>query len=322
MYVLCETTSVIDTHPPDIHLNAPSPSAAETRVQLIRCPTNHTTQVFFACDASSACWSGDERHSRSCDAPLTPLPPSFKCSDGSHVPYTLVCDHRRDCGDGSDESFCHFPNCLAFLERQCDNRQCIRTGGWCDWQAHCADGSDEKNCPYTWTPQLTDNIHVYPAIISFNGTDLARNEKLVYLNISDCALVNLTSPRFPNLVELDLSDNRLWNINETVLIYLKNLRVLYLAGNPLTSFLRGASNQTKVMSLLSLNLARVPMTVLNPVVFDVFPNLQELNFSGSGLQQLPSSGFQSLKGLRVLDIRNCPIGTTPQNAFRGLDSLE
>ncbi|KAK7481899.1 hypothetical protein BaRGS_00026925, partial [Batillaria attramentaria] len=54
---------------------------------------------------------------------------------------------------------------------------------------------------------------------------------------------------------------------------------------------RSSSEQTVVESVLTLSLVRVPMTVLDTVLFALFPNLQELNFSHSGLQQLPSSGL-------------------------------
>nr|KAG5708620.1 hypothetical protein BaRGS_033041 [Batillaria attramentaria] len=36
--------------------------------------------------------------------------------------YTLVCDHKQDCADGSDENFCVFAKCLDW---QCRNHQCV-----------------------------------------------------------------------------------------------------------------------------------------------------------------------------------------------------
>lgn len=99
------------------------------------CPQGHTTHGFLACDVASSCWADNYVISSeglgvaeaSCAAPLTSLPPSFLCSNGrERVPYTLVCDHRRDCGDDSDEDFCLFPRCPAGSQLQCTNRQVSR----------------------------------------------------------------------------------------------------------------------------------------------------------------------------------------------------
>ena len=88
----------------------------------VACREGHLTHVFLACDAKASCWM--ERYgvldnkgipsSTSCPAPLTSLPPSFKCASGSeHVAYSVVCDHRYDCTDSSDEDFCVFPPCTG-----------------------------------------------------------------------------------------------------------------------------------------------------------------------------------------------------------------
>ncbi|KAL8560512.1 hypothetical protein ACOMHN_023785 [Nucella lapillus] len=57
----------------------------------------------------------------SCPVPeMTSLPPSYQCLTGSSfVEYTFVCDHRQDCSDNSDESFCSFPPCQGHTPQQC-----------------------------------------------------------------------------------------------------------------------------------------------------------------------------------------------------------
>ena len=104
----------------------------------VTCGGRHLTHMFLACDAFVVCWAGSDvtfsRHSdtwasptsNTCPVPLVglPLPPSFPCrSLEQRVPYSLVCDHRTDCLDGSDEAFCHFPPCLNQSQFQCHNRQ-------------------------------------------------------------------------------------------------------------------------------------------------------------------------------------------------------
>ncbi|KAL8618378.1 hypothetical protein ACOMHN_047450 [Nucella lapillus] len=84
------------------------------------CRGGYMTHAFLACDLPSACWAEETGNLDQngvpspawCPAPLTSLPPSFLCSSGvQHVPFTLVCDHRHDCRDHSDEHFCVFPPC-------------------------------------------------------------------------------------------------------------------------------------------------------------------------------------------------------------------
>ena len=121
------------------HLARP-PVHAWVNMSVVTCPARHVTRQFLACDVKANCWSQDtsgyndedrkswavpSRHS--CQAPLTSLPPSFLCTVGrQRVPYTLLCDHRHDCVDGSDEDFCHFPPC-ARDHQSCGSSKQVRT---------------------------------------------------------------------------------------------------------------------------------------------------------------------------------------------------
>ncbi|KAK7451158.1 hypothetical protein BaRGS_00039870, partial [Batillaria attramentaria] len=120
------------------------------------CPDGHVTHMLLACDAQSACWAreaigNDIRWGvpsyASCPAPITSRPPMFSCRSGvQHVPYSLVCDHRQDCNDASDEDFCDFEQCGGDTPIQCGaSKQCLR-GAVCDGDPQCVDGSDEDSC--------------------------------------------------------------------------------------------------------------------------------------------------------------------------------
>ena len=106
--------------------------------RLVTCDKGHLTHILLACDVLADCWAGDDvtfsRHSETwasptsntCPVPLVglPLPPSFPCDTlEQRVPYSLVCDHRFDCVDGSDDLYCGHQGCLDNTHFQCFNRQ-------------------------------------------------------------------------------------------------------------------------------------------------------------------------------------------------------
>ncbi|KAK7112084.1 hypothetical protein V1264_011593 [Littorina saxatilis] len=83
-----------------------------------------------------------------CSETFSPAIPFFTCKHHEQrIPFTLVCDHRDDCCDASDEDFCHFPACSRKTDITCGNeKQCIARHQRCDKVAHCVDKSDEDKC--------------------------------------------------------------------------------------------------------------------------------------------------------------------------------
>ncbi|XP_025097654.1 uncharacterized protein LOC112565968 [Pomacea canaliculata] len=127
-HVLCETEAHPGTHLPSEHKNDKlmitqvAPSAWQKDSSKVVCPEGHVTQTFLSCDVASSCWR--RASSSFCDAPLAVLSPVFDCDNGfDRVPYTLVCDHRIDCSDGSDENFCQFASCYISNKYDCGNQQ-------------------------------------------------------------------------------------------------------------------------------------------------------------------------------------------------------
>ncbi|KAK7102885.1 hypothetical protein V1264_021043 [Littorina saxatilis] len=134
------------------------------------------THTFLACDAKSSCFRethiGSEVNGvTSCSASLHRFPQPFQCRNGyERIPYSLVCDHRGDCMDSSDEDFCDFPPCIDGKEMPCGgSKQCIPRQKVCNGPIECVDASDEQNCArksndfrYTASP---------PALVSTRWTD-------------------------------------------------------------------------------------------------------------------------------------------------------
>ena len=118
---LCESPP---QHISESPISLPAVTEGIHAVSVIACPHEHLTQQFLACDVKSRCWADAHGASYSCSVSLTPLPPMMTCSDGvQRVPYTLVCDHRPDCDDKSDEEFCVFPQCQLSESFDCGNQE-------------------------------------------------------------------------------------------------------------------------------------------------------------------------------------------------------
>ena len=113
--VLCEVPASKTSQP----VVLPTPPPWTQLQDFARCPSGHYTHQFLACDVRARCWALDYS---SCD--LDSSPP-FACNNEfERVPYTLVCDHRADCNDNSDEDFCVFSPCDS-TQYSCESKQVI-----------------------------------------------------------------------------------------------------------------------------------------------------------------------------------------------------
>lgn len=103
----------------------PTLSSWTLQPMMAKCHHNHTTHTFLACDQKTNCSAVDLASSISCATHrFSPAIPFFTCrNEVERVPFTLVCDHRSDCCDSSDEDFCQFPACLKRKEFACKNKK-------------------------------------------------------------------------------------------------------------------------------------------------------------------------------------------------------
>ncbi|KAL8583954.1 hypothetical protein ACOMHN_040687 [Nucella lapillus] len=181
--------------PQHIHLELQTNSSF--KLDTVRCPEGHYTHAFLACDVEAICFSNQDWSytslKESWDVPssstcpvsqLQSLPPSFLCATvPQRVPYSLVCDHRRDCQDNSDEFFCHFPPCPLSMLRCGNLKQCYTVEEECNGIHDCLNGFDEVQCLDDQLNALgfspTPIIQPYsPFVVSLDGQGKYKLESL------------------------------------------------------------------------------------------------------------------------------------------------
>ncbi|XP_038589288.1 low-density lipoprotein receptor-related protein 2 isoform X4 [Micropterus salmoides] len=126
------------------------------------------------CDGERDCRDGSDEeecknlHLNESPAPVEPFiqpptkppctSPSILCPDSSLcINPKQLCDGRKDCPDGSDESC--IKRCPNKNDFRCKDRQsCVSSSLVCDGRSHCLDGSDEVGCPSATPPAAQANV--------------------------------------------------------------------------------------------------------------------------------------------------------------------
>ena len=286
---------------------------------------------------------------------LTSLPPSpnmtslhtqtscpdthFLCSkDGYCLPLFVRCNGVADCPLNQDESSCDTFTCPGFYRCR-RSAVCLHPDYLCDNFPHCPQRDDEVfcnlTCPHTCSCfalsfycQGRFTAQDFPLIRFLHAAGsgvhpgwLVHNTMLVYLSLSQCEIPHLPPMDFPNLQLLDLSRNNIAVFRSEDFINLRNLKVLKLTGNPIVYFVQ--RNQTLALpSLVEVHLDNILLATVNKTLLLPFTTVQLLNLRNSRVEIVEAGSFQALSGLRVIDLRRCPLQEFSRDIFQGLDSLE
>ena len=261
--------------------------------------------------------------------------------DGYCLPVFLRCNGVYDCPGREDEDSCDSFKCPGFYRCR-GSRICLHPEQLCDGVYQCPQSEDELlcgfSCPencrcYGWAFYCG---HPFPAAhylrlrfldgrgSGMSGRELSNNTMLVHLSLVSCGLRRADELNFPNLHVLDLSNNQLREVYLSEFRRLPRLERLSVSGNPLVTLFSAEGDLTEVVmsALLVLDLSRVDLKVLNVSFLSAMPELHTVNLSAARVHVLQGGGFQSLRQLRVLDLRGCPVTHFPRDIFQGLDDLQ
>ena len=264
----------------------------------------------------------------------------FRClgEQNDCLPVFVLCNGVYDCFGHEDETECDGIRTCPGYYRCWDSSVCVHPNHMCDGWPQCPRQDDELLCNFTCPRQCRCQGLAFVCHQPFPAQDfpdlryldasgsgmrleqLMDNYYLILIKLQACKLEVLPHMVFKNLLTLNIEENLLTAVNMTVLLPMHNLRVLRLAGNPLTALLTDNSSVT-VSKLHTLDISRTQLLVLDSLNFSNMPNLNELNISFSKLGVIQENGFQFLTKMTHLDLRGNFITEYPRNIFKTLVHL-
>ena len=145
------------------------------------------------------------------------------------------------------------------------------------------------------------------------------------LRLSGIGLTDLTGlqniPNINQVTNLNLSNNQLQTLPDTIFNSLPNLRSLYLDNNQLQTLPDTIFNNLNNLQELRLNNNQLQPT-LPATLFNGLDTLMFLSLGNNQLRTLPATIFNSLMILLELQLNNNQLQTLPETIFNRLGSLQ
>ncbi|XP_053203674.1 G-protein coupled receptor GRL101-like isoform X2 [Panonychus citri] len=273
-----------------------------------------------------------------------------KCPNSYCIPPRYICDGKRDCIGGEDETRCGTFVCPG--QYKCINHpSCILLHQLCDGIRHCPGGDDEWFCNLT-CPSLCSCIGLYTNCTMSNFTTLPRNlsSEVRKLDLTGNFLgpgmdsFQIDFSPYVHLIELILQSNEIQILRRRQFVDLKDLLLLDLRYNQIkiiesASFaglvrlnsllLDGNTNLSEIeprafiglSELKILNITGSLVRTLRANVFMGLTNLQNLELRSNRLEVVESGCFTGLTSVTILDLQGNDIRSFKKDVFNGLESL-
>ncbi|KAL8591753.1 hypothetical protein ACOMHN_032295 [Nucella lapillus] len=254
------------------------------------------------------------------------------------LPVYTRCNGMHDCIDGQDEDGCEDRTCAGFFRCRAAT-VCVHSDHLCDGWPHCPLHDDELGCeevcpygcrclghsfrcPQPFTAATFRQLRSLDATGSgMTVSDVNSNTYLIRLVLSQCSLAFLPEIKLLNLRMLDLSDNKLQQVNLTSFLGAENLRELSLSNNPIISLHSDIVYSKKQYALLTVDLSYTTLTVFYAKILSLFPHIRKLNLTFTSIHTITSGGFNFIPQLTELHMIGSPVTNIPPHIFRGLSTL-
>jgi len=175
-----------------------------------------------------------------------------------------------------------------------------------------------KDLPYLESVDFSDNN-----IIDFDGNLFESNHEINSLSLRNNSLISVPKLKTPSLEELDLSQNEIYFIGQSVLTHLVNLIQLNLSQNKISHIGPKPFENNKRLRKLDLSGNNIS-GALQKDIFAPLTVLEELILSDNPLMgSLPDTGFEgSFTVLNTLDVSYCELSQLTVNHFKNMEQLE
>lgn len=168
--------------------------------------------------------------------------------------------------------------------------------------------------------QLQSLIFRSNALSSLPSDIFSDTPDIVSIDISDNRLDNLPEFPLPSLESLTVDKNQITTVPINAFSQCLDLMLLDLSHNDINNV--GSNAFYNLQSLEHLNLEFNSINSINTGTFSSNSALKELSLNSNKLTSIPSGVFSGLSSLQLLDLNKNGIQTIASTAFQGLSNLE
>ena len=166
------------------------------------------------------------------------------------------------------------------------------------------------------TGYATSTINIPPIICN----QFQNVETLSYRSMGLGLILNDAFAGCTKVTSIDLSNNRIWHVDENSFVENSKLERLYFWSNELISLPKDVF--LNVPNLVHLDLERNKIIDLPAGIFKSQENLKELRLNINQITSLNPEWFETLKNLELLTLGSNKIEEIPSNTFSTLTSLQ